>query len=418
MPIHIVVGTQFGDEGKGKITDFFSESVDAVVRYQGGTNAGHTVVANNTKFRFHLLPSGIFQGKKCFIGAGACIEPFSLKKEINEVKKVGIKPKLVVDFRTHIIMPYHILLDKEIESSKNSIGTTKKGIGPCYADRALRQGIRFFDILDKKRLRERLEKVLPEKIVFLKAKKIGFDFTLESLLKKYSLIGEKLKVFAGDASKKISSLLEAEKKVLFEGAQGTFLDNDFGTYPFVTSSHPIAGSIFTGTGLGLTHVNRVTGVIKAYTSRVGEGPFPTELNGKIAEFIREKGKEYGTTTGRPRRIGWLDMPMLRTSNRFNGFTDIALTKIDVLSELKKVRYCSEYELNGERLLEMPSNLELLSECKPVYKKVKSFKLKGTEKSFSELDVNARKYINLIEKELKTRVKLVSIGPDRKQTILR
>ncbi len=417
MTSTVVVGAQFGDEGKGKITDFEAEKADLVVRYQGGNNAGHTVVVDGKTFKFHLLPSGAVQGKRCLIGAGVVLDPRVLKEEIEKIGEI----ELGIDPRVQIIMPWHNSLDGASEARKGDkkIGTTGRGIGPAYADRASRCGIRFSDLIDEEKLKKRISEEFPiKKDILEKVYGITVDFSEESVFKEYSVLGQEFKSMLSDVSLEASKALNDGKNVLFEGAQGTFLDNDFGTYPFVTSSHPIAGGVFTGVGLGIRKLDKIIGLVKAYTTRVGEGPFPSELDGELANQIREAGGEYGTTTGRPRRVGWLDLCILRTAVRLNGLTDIAFTKLDVLSGLDKILICTDYEIDGEKFNEFPHALENFAKAKPVYKEMSGFKISGKEKSFEELDEKAREYVEFVEKELGVKLSFVSIGPGRKETIQR
>jgi len=420
MTVRIVVGAQFGDEGKGKIVDFFSEKADMVVRFNGGNNAGHTVVVKDKTFKFHLMPSGAVQGKKCLIGAGVAIDPRVLKQELADLKKAGKSFDLSIDERTHIIMPYHKELDEAKEKAKGraKIGTTKRGIGPCYSDRVSRVGITFSDFIDPARLKARLSIVFPGKKKILKE---VYDFdsklTEQEIFKEYSALGKELKKFAGDVSLEVNSAINAKKEVLLEGAQGTFLDTDFGTYPFVTSSHPISGAALTGIGLGLNKINECIGVVKAYSTRVGSGPFPTELSGELAEKIREKGAEFGTTTGRPRRVGWLDLAMLRTAQRFNNFTDLAITKLDVLSGLKEIKVCNSVKVGGKELREWPADLGKLHKAKPVYKSFKSFELPEKIEKFDDLPLEAIDYLRFLEGEVGVPIKIVSYSPKRSDTLL-
>ncbi|MFA4855482.1 MAG: adenylosuccinate synthase [archaeon] len=416
----VVVGAQFGDEGKGKIVDLLAEKADLVVRFNGGNNAGHTVVVQGKKYKFHLLPSGALQGKKCLIGAGVALDPLVLKEEMKQLEG-EFSPKLLIDPRTQIIMPWHNALDgaKEAAKGKAKIGTTGRGIGPCYADRANRAGIRFCDLVDAERLREKIEEGFAEnENVLKKVYNAEMPVSKEAIFAEYNALGKEFAKSMADVSMEANRALNEGKSVLFEGAQGTFLDNDFGTYPFVTSSHPIAGGIFTGVGLGIRKIERVIGIVKAYTTRVGEGPFVTELEGRLAESVREKGQEFGTTTGRPRRVGWLDLVLLRTAARLNGFTEIALTKIDVLSGMKTIKVCTGYKCNGKLLKELPADLELLSECAPVYREMPGFEIKGSEKKFGNLPKEAREYVAFIEKEVGVPASIVSVGPDREETIVR
>ncbi len=420
MAVRIVVGAQFGDEGKGKIVDFFGSQADIVARFNGGNNAGHTVVVGKNTYKFHLMPSGAVQGKKCLIGAGVAIDPRVLVEEIESLKKTGIHAKLVIDKRAHIIMPYHIELDeaKEKAKGKAKIGTTKRGIGPCYSDRVSRIGITFADLIDSKRLKKRLLDVFP-----LKKKELeqvyGFKSTLsqEKIFNEYSALGKKLKKHAGDVSLEVDNAINEKKEVLLEGAQGTFLDTDFGTYPFVTSSHPIAGAALIGIGLGLKKINECIGVVKAYSTRVGSGPMPTELKGRLGEIIREKGAEFGTTTGRPRRVGWIDLTMLRTAQRLNNFTDLAITKLDVLSGLKELKACNSIKIGGKTLKEWPADLQELHKAKPQYKKFKPFVLPEKIEKFDDLPEEAIDYLQFVSGEMGVPIKIVSFGPKRSSTLL-
>jgi adenylosuccinate synthase len=416
----IVVGSQFGDEGKGKLVDLLAEKADLVVRFNGGNNAGHTVVVKGQKYKLHLMPSGAIQGKKCLIGAGIALDPRVLIKEIEQVKG-KFRFELVIDPRAQVILPWHNALDGANETAKGEkkIGTTGRGIGPCYADRASRTGIRFSDLVDGKRLKARVEEAFPLKQKILE-KVFGGKMpqSMEAVLEEYNGLGKELAPFLGDVSKQVSEALEKGKNVLLEGAQGTFLDNDFGTYPFVTSSHPTAGAVFTGIGIGVRPIERVVGIVKAYTTRVGEGPFATELEGELGEKIREAGQEFGTTTGRPRRVGWLDLVLVRTAARLNGFTEIALTKLDVLSGLENVMVCTEYELNGEKIREMPADSDQWKECRPVYKAMPGFQVDSKAKSFEGLQEEAKKYVEFIEEQVSVPVKTVSIGPGREETLKR
>jgi len=420
MPSIVVVGAQFGDEGKGKIVDLLGEKADLVVRFNGGNNAGHTVVVKGKTYKFHLMPSGAIQGKQCCIGAGVALDPRVLKEELKQLEGKS-RFRLIIDPRAQVIMPWHGALDGAGEAAKGSgkIGTTGRGIGPCYADRADRSGIRFCELVDGGRLQERIDSVFPLKEKILRAV-YGSVAPLdkEAILGEYAALGEEFRQNLGDVSAEVGGALEKKKTVLFEGAQGTFLDNDFGTYPFVTSSHPIAGGIFTGVGLGLQRIERVIGVAKAYTTRVGSGPFVTELQGELGDKIREKGAEFGTTTGRPRRVGWLDLVLLRTAHRLNGFTEIALTKIDVLCGLKELNVCVAYECGGKKIQELPADMKMLEGCRPVYKKFAGFDFKKGAKKFAGLPKEAKEYVEFIEKELGGPVKILSVGAGREETIMR
>tara|TARA_Y100000310_G_scaffold345478_1_gene465445 strand:+ start:1059 stop:2321 length:1263 start_codon:yes stop_codon:yes gene_type:complete len=420
MPGKFVVGAQFGDEGKGKITDYFAEKADLVVRYQGGNNAGHTVVVGETTYKFHLLPSGLVQGVRSCIGAGVVIDPRVLIEEIAKIKG-NTNVDLAIDPRAQIIMPWHNLLDgaREVARGKGKIGTTGRGIGPCYEDRAARSGIRFLELVQPEQLKAKIAELYPMKKKIIEEIYGGkVEFSEEDVFNEYSKLGEELKQHMADVSLEVDTALRNGKEVLFEGAQGTFLDNDFGTYPYVTSSHPTAGAAFTGAGIGLFKDYEVTGIVKAYTTRVGEGPFLTELTDELGEHIRKVGKEFGTTTGRPRRVGWLDLVLLRTAVRLNGLTQIALTKADVLNGIEDLKVCTVYDCGGEQLKDFPADWHLLEKCKPVYETLKGFDIDTETKTFDELSQEAKDYIAFIEKALGVPIKIVSTGPKRSQTILR
>ena len=418
MPGTVVIGSQFGDEGKGKVTDFYSDKAHIVVRYQGGNNAGHTVVVNGKTFKFNLLPSGITQGKRILIGAGVVLDPRVLKKELDNFEKTA---DIGIDPRTHIVMPWHNLLDEGREESrgKTKIGTTKRGIGPCYADKAERIGIRFEDLVDENRLKEKINEVYPiKKAILEKVYNKKVEFTEDSIFEEYSKLGNEFKKYLCDVSLEVCTALDEEKNVVFEGAQGVFLDNDFGTYPFVTSSHPISGGVTTGIGMPVNRIERIIAIVKAYTTRVGFGPFPTELENEIGDHLIKKGCEFGTTTGRQRRVGWLDLPMMRTSMRFNGFTELAITKIDVLDGLEKIKVCTSYEINGKDIQYFPYSNKGIAQAKAIYKEFEGFKITGKEKTYEDLNENARIYLEFIEKEIGCPIKLISIGPGREETILK
>ncbi len=423
----LIIGSQFGDEGKGKIVDCLAEKSDCVVRFQGANNAGHTVVVDGEKFKLHLLPSGVVRKKRSLIGTGVCIDPRVLKKEIDGLKEKGIEVNLGIDPRSQIIMPWHNVIDvgKEEALKEKNIGTTRRGVGPCYADRASRIGIRFDDLVDENRFKEKLAfnysyyKNICENIL---GKTI--EFTEEEVFQEYFALGKEFKNMLTDVSIEVNQLLDKKKKVLFEGAQGTLLDNDFGTYPFVTSSHPISGAATVGVGMSPKRLERIIGIVKAYTTRVGSGPFPTELHEKEADFLRNAGNEFGTTTGRARRVGWLDLPMLRMAQRLNGFTELGLTKLDVLSGIKELKIADSYTLEGKKVLEFPYANHLVQKCKPNYKEFDGFTLEDKERDelrkngFGALDENAKKYISFIEKQLKVPIKTVSFGAERKDTLTR
>lgn len=421
----LVIGSQFGDEGKGKIVDYLAEKSDCVVRYQGGNNAGHTVVVDGKTFKLHLLPSGTIRKKNSFIGAGVSLDPRVLKQEINSLKKEGIEVNLFVDPRCQIVLPYHNIIDigKEEALKEKNIGTTRRGMGPCYADRASRIGIRFDDLVDEKRFKEKLDWNFPYyKDLCKKVLGKTFDFTQEEVLEEYVSLGKELKKYLTDVSIEVNDCLDKGKNVLFEGAQGTLLDNDFGTYPFVTSSHPTSGAATTGIGIAPQKLKTIIGIVKAYTTRVGSGPFPTELAGEEANTLRNAGDEFGTTTGRPRRVGWLDLPLLRLSNRLNGFTELAVTKLDVLSGMKNLFIADSYNLEGKKIFEFPYANHLVEKTTPNYTKFEGFVLEEKdkenlrEKGFSALPDNAKKYLDFIEDKLSVPIKMVSFGAERKDLI--
>lgn len=420
----VILGAQWGDEGKGKITDFLSEKADIVVRYQGGDNAGHTVEIGEKQFKLHLIPSGIFYEEKvCVIGNGVVVNPKSLLEEIKYLNEKGIRTdNLRISDRAHILFPYHIKLDEleEKKRGKGKIGTTIKGIGPCYRDKVERKGIRMCDIFYKDILEEKLRRNIKEKNEIIEKLYGESGLDEDSIVAEYMDYLEKIKKYVVDTTALLNEAIEKGKKILFEGAQGTLLDIDFGTYPYVTSSHPISGGVTVGTGISPFGIKEVLGVVKAYTTRVGKGPFPTELFDETGDMIREKGHEYGTTTGRPRRCGWLDTVMLRYSARINGLTSIVITKLDTLGGFEKLKICTAYELDGKIIKDFPSSLETLKRCKPIYEVLDGWKEEEIKdvKTFDELPENAKKYISKIEELTGIKVKIVSIGPNRNATILR
>jgi adenylosuccinate synthase len=420
-----IVGMQWGDEGKGKIVDLLTEYADVVVRFQGGNNAGHTVVVGNEKIILHLVPSGaLYPDKKCVIGNGVVVDPKVLLEEIDELKKRGHFKKddqLMVSEDAHLIMPYHKSIDLARERLKGAgkIGTTGRGIGPAYEDKTAREGIRMGDVIDKEVFREKLKANLAIKNIYLESCLHDHKLDYEKVFAEYWAYGQRLIQYLGNASSFIASQIEQGKHVLMEGAQGTHLDVDHGTYPFVTSSNTTAGAACTGAGIGPTKITEVIGVSKAYTTRVGEGPFPTELKDQTGERIRERGREYGATTGRPRRCGWLDIPVLKDAIRLNGLEGIALTKIDVLGEFSTLKICTGYQYRGEAVGEVPSSVKVLQKCVPLYEEVPGWKvpLKNIRK-FEELPRETRDYVRRVEELTEKEVMLVSVGESRDDTILR
>ena len=418
----VVVGTQWGDEGKGKITDFLSENAEVIARYQGGDNAGHTIQFDNEVYKLHLIPSGIFNNEKIsVIGNGVVINPESLVRELHYLHERGITTdNLRISDRAHVILPYHIKLDQLQEDSKGDqkIGTTIRGIGPAYMDKASRIGIRIADLLDKETFKERLSVVLEEKnrmfTDFYHTDPLSFDDIFETFYE----FGQQFKQYVCDTSVVLNDALDEGKRVLFEGAQGVMLDIDQGTYPYVTSSNPVAGGVTIGSGVGPSKISKVVGVCKAYTSRVGDGPFPTELLDETGDTIRRVGKEFGTTTGRPRRVGWFDTVVLRHAKRVSGLTDLSLNSIDVLSGLETVKICTGYRRNGELILHYPASLKELSQCEPVYEELPGWSEDITEcKSLDELPLNARNYLRRVHELSGIKLSTFSVGPDRSQTVV-
>jgi len=420
----ILIGAQWGDEGKGKIVDIYTDFADAIVRFQGGSNAGHTVVIGNKKIILHQIPSGILHPEKlCIIGNGVVLDLEALLDEMNELKSQGFfqnETQLLISEEAHLVFPYHRLIDigKENKAGSNKIGTTGRGIGPAYGDKTVRTGIRVIDLFNEKVLREKLGKNVAEKNFYL-TKYLGQEgFDGSALFEKYSALARRLKPNVVNTSVVISQLMEKKKNILFEGAQGTLLDIDHGTYPFVTSSNTVAGAACVGSGIGPTRIDRVVGIVKAYTTRVGEGPFPTELNDEIGLRLKDKGKEFGATTGRPRRCGWIDIVALKHSSRINGFTFLALTKLDVLTGVKKIKVCRAYKLEGKEVSEFPASIYTLQNCEPVYEEVAGWQedLTGIKK-YNDLPRNAKKYIKLLEKSMERKFILISVGFERGETII-
>ena len=423
MSAFIVLGAQWGDEGKGKMTDYPAEEADVVVRFQGGNNAGHTVVVGDKEYKLHLIPSGIlYDDKLNVIGNGVVLDPNALFTEINYLKDLGVEitpNKLVISDRSHLIMPYHKVLDKLKEEArgKNDIGTTCKGIGPCYTDKAERCGIRVCDLLHKEIFEEKLKENIKTKNLYITKVLGGEELSYEEIRDEYLKFAEKIRPFVKDSSVAIYNEIKNNKNVLFEGAQGMLLDIDFGSYPYVTSSNTTAGGVSNGTGIGPTMITNVVGIAKAYTTRVGKGPFPTELNDAMGDWIREKGFEFGVTTGRARRCGWLDLVILKTTTRVCGLTSLAITKIDTLAGLDKVKMCVGYKLNGEVIDYFPASLEDLAKCEPIYEEFDGWDSSvATAKTYEENPESAKIYLNRIEELTGTKISIVSVGPKRNHTI--
>ena len=423
--ITAIVGAQWGDEGKGKITDFFAGQSDYVVRFHGGNNAGHTVIVDGNTYKLHLIPSGIVYGDPIsIIGNGVVVDPKALLDEIAYVIKKGIEPKLMVSDRAHVIMPYHISLDNALTNHQADLaaGSTGRGIAPVYADKMFRNGIRMIDLLEPDVFREKLEKGYSfSKKLIKKALDQPFDLNMDSIYKTYVQYGKKLKPYICDTSVELYSAYQSNKSILFEGAQGISLDVDHGVYPYTTSSNTAAGHISTGTGLSFRKINKIIGVVKAYLSRVGESPLPTELHDDEANTLREKGSEYGTTTGRPRRVGWLDLVQVRQAVRVNGLTEIALTKLDILNGFTELPVCIEYNINGKTVKEMPASLSQFRDAQPVYQVLPGWDdLPNNiwDKGYDALPQTLKDYISYIEKQVECKITIVSVGPQRHETIIR
>jgi len=421
MPNIIVVGAQWGDEGKGKVIDILTPSYDYVVRFQGGNNAGHTVVIGQNTFILHLVPSGILHKKKiCVIGNGVVVDPKALIDEINILHSQGIdtKGRLLISGQAHIIFPYHKIMDelKELKKKRTKIGTTKRGIGPCYADKVARTGIRAMDLLNDTLFREKLRQNIDEKNAILKTLYDFEGLSFKEIYAEYADYRQKIKEYITDTFVLLNNAIRDKRSILFEGAQGTLLDVDCGTYPYVTSSNAIAGGACIGTGVGPTMISKVVGVVKAYTTRVGEGPFPTEFSQTLMDNIRKKGGEFGATTGRPRRCGWFDAVLVRHAVRVNGIKEIVVTKLDVLDELAKIKVCVGYKYKGKRYEEFTNDIEVLKNCEPIYLEYDGWK-KDTSRirAFRKLPRNAKKYLKEIQKLLGVKIALISVGSDRKQT---
>ena len=424
MPATVIVGAQWGDEGKGKIVDLLALHSDLVCRYQGGPNAGHTIVRDGETFALHHIPSGIlYPGKGCVIGAGCVVDPEQLVKEIDGLEARGIPTRdLHVSGNAHLIMPWHVAIDAatEIRLGNLQIGTTRRGIGPAYADKAARLGIRVQDLLDPKILRQKIEVALREKNVLLERVHGVAPIELETLSARMQALADRLRPYVADTSLLVDRALRAGKRVLLEGAQGTLLDLDHGTYPFVTSSNPIAGAAATGVGIGPTRIDEVLGVAKAYVTRVGEGPFPTEIEGPDQARVRELGGEYGTTTGRERRCGWLDLVGLRFAVRVNGITSLALTKLDVLSTFAELPVCTRYRLRDGALTdEFPAHQSDFHHAEPVYETLPGWlePLDAVADAVS-LPENARRYVEFVEEQLEVEVSLVGTGAERERVLAR
>lgn len=416
----VVVGTQWGDEGKGKITDFLAEKADVVARYQGGNNAGHTILIQNKKYKLTMIPSGIFnQNKLNVIGNGMVINPAALLEEIQYIRDNGFSTEnLKISDRAHIIMPYHLVLDalEEDRKADNKIGTTRKGIGPAYMDKAARNGIRMADLMVPEEFTDKATRMIADKNQMITQMYGGEPLDAESIIRDYLTYAEQLRPFVTDTSVVLNDAIDEGKKVLFEGAQGVMLDIDQGTYPFVTSSNPSAGGVCIGSGVGPSKIQQVIGVAKAYTTRVGDGPFPTELHNEIGQWIRDKGHEYGTVTGRPRRVGWFDTVVVRHARRVSGITGLSLNSLDVLTGLEQVKICTAYRYRGELMTHYPANLRILAECEAVYEELPGWSedISGV-KTLEELPPTTRQFVNRVSELTGIPIAIFSVGRNREQT---
>ena len=422
MSTVVLIGAQWGDEGKGKVTDYLSQKADMVVRYQGGNNAGHTVVVDDDEFKLHLIPSGIlYKDKLCLIGNGVVIDPSVLMEELKGLKERGINTdNLRISTRAHVILPYHRELDKAEEKSKGNkkIGTTCRGIGPTYMDKSARVGVRIIDLIEEDQLSEMLEMNVKNKNKMLTRVYDSQSFEFDEILETAKGYAQDLGKYVTDTSLMVNNAIDEGKNVLFEGAQGTLLDLDHGTYPYVTSSNPVAAGACLGAGVGPTKIDKVLGVVKAYTTRVGEGPFLTELIDELGESIRQNGREFGTTTGRPRRCGWYDAVITRYAVRINGLTYLAVTKLDVLTGMDKLKICTGYKYKDEIIKDFPCSLQTLSNCEPVYEEMPGWQedISGAN-NFADLPVNAQRYLNRIAELAGVPVAVIGVGMKRSQTII-
>lgn len=422
MAVRVVVGTQWGDEGKGKYIDMLAADSDIVVRYSGGNNAGHTVVVNGVKYALHLIPSGILhKGKTCIIGNGVVVDPAVLIDEIKNLNEKGINTdNLLISDRAHLIMPYHRRLDELQEEFRGSakLGTTKRGIGPVYADKAERTGIRMCDLIDERVFSRKVIENLKIKNPIIEKIYGGKGFSADEIVEEYSGYARTLKKYIADVNKILFDAVKSGKNILFEGAQATLLDLDFGTYPYVTSSNPIAGGACVGGGIGPTYIDEVYGVLKAYTSRVGLGPFPTEQDNEIGDKIRDLGWEYGTTTGRPRRCGWLDTVIVRYAAMINGVTSLAINHVDTIGKLGKIKLCTAYKKDGVVISSFPASLEELKRCEPVYEEFEGWSEDISHvRRFDDLPGNARRYLMRIEQLVGVKIRFIGVGKEREQTII-
>lgn len=422
MSTVVISGTQWGDEGKGKIVDYLAGQADVVVRFQGGSNAGHTVTVNGEEYKLRLMPSGIlYEGTTCVIANGVVFDPQILLEEIDGLKKRGIHTENIrLSNRAHVVMPWHKLFDELKENSlgDKKIGTTRRGIGPCYIDKADRIGIRVCDLIDKEEFAIRLKDILSRKNLILEKVYNHAPLNYEEILHEYEGYAEKIRPYVCDTISFLNDAIDARKKILFEGAQATMLDIDYGTYPYVTSSHPISGGVGVGAGVAPKKIDKVFGVVKAYCTRVGEGPFPTEQLNEIGDKLREAGHEFGTVTGRPRRTGWLDACVVKYAGQLSGTDYMAVTRLDILDDFDEIKMCVAYKLDGKILNEIPASLKILAKVEPVYETFSGWKTDISKcRNYSDLPENAKKYLERMAEVTGIKLGIVSVGPNREQTII-
>ena len=422
MSTVVITGTQWGDEGKGKIVDYLASQADTVVRFQGGSNAGHTVAVNGEEYKLRLLPSGIlYKGTHCVIGNGVVVDPQCMLEEMDAMTAKGIDVSGIrLSNRAHVVLPYHKIIDGIGDEGRgaNKIGTTKRGIGPCYIDRDDRIGIRVCDLIDKEEFAKKLKEILPSKNLILEKIYNHAPLDYNEILKEYEGYADRLRPYVCDTIALLNEEVDANRKILFEGAQATMLDIDYGTYPYVTASHPISGGVAVGAGIAPKKINKVVGVVKAYCTRVGEGPFPTEQLNEVGNKLREAGHEYGTVTGRPRRTGWLDACVVRYAGLLSGIDYMAITRLDILDGFDEIKMCVNYKYNGDILNEMPASLKVLGAVEPVYETFEGWKTDISKiRSYEELPENAKKYIKRMAEVTNIKIGIVSVGPNRDQTIV-
>lgn len=422
MSTVVITGTQWGDEGKGKIVDYLAQQADTVVRFQGGSNAGHTVAVNDEEYKLRLLPSGIlYKGTHCVIGNGVVVDPQCMLEEMDAMTARGIDVSGIrLSNRAHVVLPYHKIIDGLGDEGRgqNKIGTTKRGIGPCYIDRDDRIGIRVCDLIDKEEFAKRLKEILPTKNLIIEKVYNHAPLVYEEILKEYEGYADRLRPYVCDTISLLNEEIDSGRKILFEGAQATMLDIDYGTYPYVTASHPISGGVAVGAGVAPKKIDKVVGVVKAYCTRVGEGPFPTEQLNEVGEKLREAGHEYGTVTGRPRRTGWLDACVVRYAGLLSGIDYMAVTRLDILDDFDEIKMCVNYRFKGKILNEMPASLKVLAEVEPIYETFEGWKTDTSKiRSYDELPENARKYLQRMAEVTHIKTGIISVGPNRDQTIV-